>query len=61
MASQPRTTFVDHPPDEYNTSDLFLLSRHRADDVLRVAEVLSPMHAERSRCIPSVDELWKRP
>ena len=56
-----RMTFVDYPPDEYNTSELFLLSRHRPDDVLRVAEVLSPMHAERNRCIPRVDDLWQRP
>ncbi len=39
-------------------SELFLLSRSRAEDVLRVAEVLSPLISDRNGCVPEPYELW---
>ena len=55
-----RMTFVSHRSGS-KRPELFLLTRLDADDVLRVAEVISPLDSERNRCVPRPDELWKRP
>ena len=53
-----RVTSVDYSPDT-RESEYFLVSRRRGDEVLRVAEFLSPQYGERRRCVADPGELWE--